>query len=324
MRAALIVLIAIAVLLPMSALAVAPKPAGVTLRVPGTSNPYLAGMPSGTKSAFGDRAPEQSPVLVELSLRDAVAVTFTASGGVQNHPYDPPNYDPPDGSSATNHRAEHGISEVTSPLNSLVGVFLGDDRPDRSPAPPPLDFHAIGRDFVSLSPQLKQIFFIGAGTAKARVAGAARMERVARRFIVPKGATRLFLGTMDEYEWDNNGGFFQVTVTMERSAVGSRVSFAKWACLPNRTLCTPDRESIESRGLPEPYVWTLNRVAPAVVTDPRAMPAALGRALLAPDEGAGALIGKTVGGRTYFSVDDRSGVAFQSHEGYFEFDVTVQ
>jgi hypothetical protein len=173
-------------------------------------------MPAGTKSGFGDRAPEQSPVLVELSLRDGVAVTFTASGGVQNHPYDPPNYDPPDGSSATKHRSEHGISEVTAPLNSLVGVFLGDDPPDGSPAPPPLDFHALGRDFVSLSPQLKQVFFIGAGDTKTRVAGTNKKARVVRRFIVPKGATRLFLGTMDEYEWDNNGGFFSVTVTIER------------------------------------------------------------------------------------------------------------
>ncbi len=227
MRVALLLPFAIAALLPIGARAVAPKPSSVTVKVPGTSNPYLAGMPGGTKSAFGDRAPEQSPVLVELSLLDAVAVTFTASGGVQNHPYDPPNYDPPDGSSAANHRAEHGISEVASPLNSLVGVFLGDDRPDRSPAPPPLDFHGAGRDFVSLSPQLKQIFFIGSGTTKARVAGAAKKERVARRFMVPRGATRLFLGTMDEYEWDNNGGFFQVTVMIERSAADSSISFAK-------------------------------------------------------------------------------------------------
>ena len=38
----------------------------------------------------------------------------------------------------------------------------------------------------------------------------------------------------------------------------------------------------------------------------------------------GALVSKTIGGRTYFSVNDRTGIAFQKHEGYFEFDAIVQ
>jgi hypothetical protein len=97
----------------------------------------------------------------------------------------------------------------------LLGVFLGDDQPDASPAPPPLDLGAIGRDAVSVAPRLKQIFFIGFGTTKARVAGTNKKERVARRFPVPEGATRLFLGTMDEFEWNNNRGFFLVTVEIE-------------------------------------------------------------------------------------------------------------
>jgi hypothetical protein len=104
-------------------------------------------------------------------------------------------------------------SAIAAPIGSLVGVFLDDGRPDRGPAPPPLDFRAIGWDFASLSPQLKQLFFIGAGTTKVRVAGSGKKARVARRFLVPKGATRLFLGTLDEYEWNNNKGAFDVIVT---------------------------------------------------------------------------------------------------------------
>jgi len=39
----------------------------------------------------------------------------------------------------------------------------------------------------------------------------------------------------------------------------------------------------------------------------------------------GALITKTENGRTYFSVKDPAGAAaFASHEGYFEFDVTIR
>jgi hypothetical protein len=40
--------------------------------------------------------------------------------------------------------------------------------------------------------------------------------------------------------------------------------------------------------------------------------------------GNGALVSKTIGGRIYFSVNDRIGIAFQKHERYYEFDAIVQ
>src|SRR5437660_1797248 len=77
----------------------------VFVRVPGTSNPYLAGMPAGAVSTSADSqadsAPAQSPVLVNVSLANAVSVTFSASGGVQNHAFNPPRYDLPNGSLQT-------------------------------------------------------------------------------------------------------------------------------------------------------------------------------------------------------------------------------
>ena len=90
-------------------------------------------------------------------------------------------------------------------LSSLIGVFLNDTQPSLSPAPGSLDFSvAGGMDFVSLSPLLKQAFFIGDGsTASATV----------QQFLIPAGATRLFLGTMDGFEWNNNGGSLSVTIT---------------------------------------------------------------------------------------------------------------
>jgi hypothetical protein len=343
-------------------------PRGVaTVRIPGTSNPYLAGMPRGSISAFGDISPRESPVLVDLSLAGAAAVTCTASGLVQHSPYVPPRFDPPNGSDLTRHLvgsgAENGISDVNAPIDSLVGVFLDDDRPDTSPAPPALDFHRIGLGFLSLSPQLKQVFFIGAGTVRGK-------KPVARRFLVPKGATRLFLGTMDGFQWNNNQGSFTVTVTIERSdvssslystdsgvfSVDSQISFARWVCLPDRSQCTPDRPVAQIMGpgqyhvvLPAQSEWGARIPTPAGTTmtihgatgtvcldsESRSTsscngPAGLGNGAragagyLAPDVAVGALIGATVNGQTYFSVNDRSGAAFRNHQGYFEFDVTVK
>src|SRR5260370_42171684 len=99
--------------------------ATVVVQVPATSNPYLAGLPTGTKSTHGDRAPRQSPVLVELSLTNAAAVSVAASGAINHLPGCPPTCDPPQGSLIVRHEngAEHGISDIAAPMNSLLGVF---------------------------------------------------------------------------------------------------------------------------------------------------------------------------------------------------------
>lgn len=310
-------------------------------------------MPSGTEMDFGDSAPKQSPVLVDLPLADATAISFVVTGGANHIPSCPPQCDPPDGSSIpARHGSANGISNLAAPYDSLIGVFLDDNRPDRSRAPRGLDFGAMGTSFLYLSPELKQIFFIGAGNAK---------KGVARRFLVPKGATRLFLGTMDGFGWNNNSGSFLVIATLERSDVSSNmfladsdVTYANWPCLPDRSRCTPAQEVIEARGpgryhvlLPAQREWgasipvpvgstvTVSAATGVVCLDfpiqgpsscsgPQGRGGRAGDGFLAPDEAVGALIGKTPGGRVYFSVNDRSGAAFQKHDGYFEFDVTVR
>ena len=55
----------------------------LTVNVPATSNPYLAGLPNGTNAREGDRAPQQSPVLVQRTLSHAIAVTFGAVGAIR-------------------------------------------------------------------------------------------------------------------------------------------------------------------------------------------------------------------------------------------------
>src|SRR5262249_4220793 len=140
-----------------------PKSDALTVNVPATSNPYLAGLPSGTKAREGDSAPQQSPVLVPRTLSHAVAVTFNAEGAIQHTPECPPDCRGPNGARPTRHQkgAEHGIADAIAPIDALMGVFLSDERPDRRRAPRALDYRVTQSDVSSSSPQLKQVFFIG-------------------------------------------------------------------------------------------------------------------------------------------------------------------
>lgn len=185
----------------------------VSVSVPGTSNPYLAGMPNGSVAA-PDQAPYQSPVeVVGLDLSVGGAVSFTgARGGVSNVPFCAgTNCSSIDGNVYQgrlfydhDHAAQNGMSDIKAPINSLVGVFLSDTLPNLSPPPPKLDFQAIGLDFASLAPDIQQVFFIGDG----RTSGG-----VIQQFAIPGSATRLFLGTMDGVEWLNNSGVVTLNVS---------------------------------------------------------------------------------------------------------------
>lgn len=178
--------------------------ASVNVTVPGWSDPWLAGMPDGSGASYGDQAPAQSPVLVNLTLYPGTALTFSATGSAS---YYSGGSAPPDGYPGywTQHApgSENGIADVLAITTSLVGVFLGPDQPSLSPPPSALNFQSIGLDFLTLSPGLKQVFFIGDGQTSGSVT---------QQFIIPAGATRLYLGTMDGYGWYDNSGEFSVTV----------------------------------------------------------------------------------------------------------------
>lgn len=107
----------------------------------------------------------------------------------------------------TNIESFEGISGIINTANGmfLTGVFLTDAEP-ADPAPERLDFSG-GADFESLSPLLAQTFFVGDGEG--------------RRFVVPAGATRLFLGFADAAGYlglpgwyGNNAGYLDVTVAV--------------------------------------------------------------------------------------------------------------
>jgi hypothetical protein len=182
------------------------------VNVPGTSDPWLAGMPNGSTASFNpgsgelaDVAPAQSPVLVTgITITPGMMLQWTATGQV-GHPGDPAG---PDGAASvvTSHftGAENGISDITVPIDSFLGVFLGPSQPNLSAAPSALDFSSsASRDYLSLTPALQQVFFMGDGLTSGSSA---------QTIVAPPGATRLFLGTMDGFSWNNNVGSFDVTL----------------------------------------------------------------------------------------------------------------
>jgi hypothetical protein len=112
---------------------------------------------------------------------------------------------------------ENGISDITAPVNSLVGVFLGPDQPDPSLMPNPLDFStADSRDYDTISPLLQQVFYIGDGMTSSDGQ---------HRVTVPDGATRLFLGTMDGFEWKNDAGAFSVQIGVNGTPLDNSFPF---------------------------------------------------------------------------------------------------
>jgi Flp pilus assembly protein TadG len=190
-------------------------PVNVSVSAQAKANPWLAGMPAGTTANGYDSAPNDSPSQVTgLPITPGGKLNFSFNGGVSYLPGTGNNG--PDGDlsfilyngiyTGFNGGREHGMSNLTAPITAVVGVFLDNNQPDTEGAPPPdLDFTTdASRDFTSLSPQLRQPFFIGDGLTSS---GAPQ------DFVVPAGATRLFIGVMDGQQWSDNTGSFTTTIS---------------------------------------------------------------------------------------------------------------
>ena len=184
------------------------------LQVPGTANPWLV---DATTAAGGDTAPGQSPVIVDLvDFNPGDQVSFSVTGSVSFGGGDPT--DPPDGNGfvfhlydSTNGGPENGLAGLNAPPNACVGAFVGPTIPVPGPTPQPfLNFAPDGNvpgsiDYTSLAPELNQPFFIGDGV---------NASGLAQRVVVPPGATRLVLGSMDGSGWYNNSGAFAVEIAL--------------------------------------------------------------------------------------------------------------
>lgn len=120
----------------------------------------------------------------------------------------------PDGTNGgTNLNSLQGISGITHTHKRmfLAGVFLNDSVP-REPAPATSNFSA---DFTQFAPLLRQTFFIGDGRRTN--------PEAVQTFVIPDGATRLFLGFADgngfygDPGWyDDNVGYLDVYIKVEQ------------------------------------------------------------------------------------------------------------
>ncbi|MDQ3234158.1 MAG: hypothetical protein M3Q07_20320 [Pseudobdellovibrionaceae bacterium] len=178
--------------------------------IAGTANPFLAGAPETTELDYGrapkDVAPLNAPVAVQAvdakCFDPGRQLYFQVSGTIA-HDNQPEIFTDADGQAdlAPTHSlgSVHGLSNITAPINSLVGVFLDDTAfASRPAAPEALDFGtAEARNFRTLAPKIGQVFFIGDGKD---------MTGMLQAFVVPAGTTRLYLAIMDQYEWSNNQG----------------------------------------------------------------------------------------------------------------------
>ncbi|HRK31084.1 MAG TPA: pilus assembly protein [Tepidisphaeraceae bacterium] len=178
-----------------------------------------SGASGGNWSTWGDySAKKGSPIKAgNIPVLPGSTMTFDGVNGGANNSNSTTLYDG-DGNTGwvidNFGKSENGMSNIKAPINSVIAVFLTDTRPDQnnsSKNPPVLDFSsASSRNFTSLEPQIQQVFFIGNGR---------RDNGEVQRFKVPAGATRLFIGTMDGWEWNNNVGGFEVTAHLSGNIV---------------------------------------------------------------------------------------------------------
>ncbi|MGO9467333.1 MAG: hypothetical protein ACLQIB_54035 [Isosphaeraceae bacterium] len=180
----------------------------LAVSVPGTADPYLADpSPADPAKHLLATAIADGTVPPSIPVTGSETLTITATGQTSNDPSNPggsPNGDSPISAAFGSQGA---ISSWNLPLNSLVGVFLG-DAPGTAPAPETGSLSA-----TSVSPPLGQVFFIGTG---------ATSDGQPVSFHVPTGATHLYLASLDGTQWDNNGGQFQVLVKVRPGLVKGR------------------------------------------------------------------------------------------------------
>ncbi len=194
-----------------TSLGVAPASAAIIdVVVPGTASIWLANMPDGA-TALGDTAPQNSPIAIDLAFATGLPfLTFSVSGQTSCDPdlaaY--PLVSPDGGGNAlfgcgdtsvggNLEEFTFGLSGIYGQLQQLVGVFINSS--EQQPVPEGLDFISPGtRQFTEFSPLLQQVFFIGDGLVGTGVGDL-------QRFVVPSGADRLYLGILDQGNYNNVG-----------------------------------------------------------------------------------------------------------------------
>jgi hypothetical protein len=225
-------------------------PASVTVVVPGDSDLFGAGLSAPPEF---DGAGELPVAVAVPPDSPRVAVTFSGASGSVNCCAGASQYwNGPDGTQLdpTDINSYGGISGLRDAHAALflAGVFLGEGgQPSRPPAR--LDFSAggsLGHEFRSLSPRLGQTFFIGDGLTA---------DGTAQQFVVPEGATRLYLGFLDGLSFTGEPGFYEdnlgsLTVTASIGTTTVPVGPAGAIRLPDGRISIP----VTSVSLPDHLV----------------------------------------------------------------------
>lgn len=197
------------------------------LTIPAASAPWSS--PTGLQRHGGptpEEIQETFPSGLSVTAGDIVRVLDPAVGGISFfNGYGAPWYGPDgnnadcSGTACSNLSSFGGISGYFGPEGALVGVFLDDAIPS-SGAPARLDFSTsvLGRDFLTLSPALGQVFYIGNGLTTGGVF---------QRFTAPTGATRVFFGIPDGFgfdgvpgAYDDNDGAYRIRVGINEEPSG--------------------------------------------------------------------------------------------------------
>jgi len=193
----------------------------VSAAVDADACPWLAGMGIGASvDPTGGNpqriyAPASSPFQISgIPMNAGSKLSFRQASG--NTGFNGGSNIAPDGNAGwiVTQAAANGINQTSAPIASMVGIFLDDRAPNTYSQGVAGNFSsAASRDFLNLSPPLKQVFFIGDG-----IDSQSRLQT----FTVPANATRLFIGVMDEkgWWWDNYG-------TINWTALDQKISLVK-------------------------------------------------------------------------------------------------
>lgn len=183
------------------------------LVIPAANQPWNG--PADHLIRHGGPTPEEIketlPPEIAVNAGDVIRALDPAIGGISffngiGAPFYGPSGNGLSGSSLT---SLGGISGYIGPQGALTGVFLSNAIPS-SGAPATLDFSpgGLGIDFLSLTPELGQIFYIGDGR---------NLSNLFQTFIAPTGATRLVLGIPDGFgfngppdAYDDNDGSYSI------------------------------------------------------------------------------------------------------------------
>lgn len=183
------------------------------LVIPPASAPWPGGM-----IRHGGPTPEEIqetvPPFIAIAAGDVIRAANPAVGGVSFYNgFGAPLFGPSgNGVSGSDLTPFEGISGYRGPQGPLTAVFLDDSIPSAGPAPATLNFEpaGLGIDFLTLTPALRQVFYIGDG-----VTGGNAFQT----FIAPAGATRLFLGIPDGFgfvgapgAYDDNDGAYRIRI----------------------------------------------------------------------------------------------------------------